>query len=270
MSSAPTGHRARKRFGQNFLRDAGVIDRILRAIQPSAEDALIEIGPGQGALTAPLAASGATLTLVELDRDLAAELDRQFAGREAIDVVQADALKTDFERFYPGKPLRIVGNLPYNISMPLMFHLLGQPRIKDMHFMLQKEVVDRLAAAPNTRAYGRLGLMTQYYCAVEALFEVPPEAFSPRPKVMSAVVRLTPHRTLPYPADDPGLLQAVLRDAFNQRRKTLRNALRNHASVEQLSALGVDPGARPETLSLADFVNIANAASRRDPATHTR
>lgn len=269
MSSPPTEHRARKRFGQNFLRDAGVIDRILRAIQPAPGDAVIEIGPGQGALTEPLAASGAALTLVELDRDLAAILRQQFAGREAVDIVQADALKTDFGRFYPGKALRIVGNLPYNISTPLMFHLLGHQRIKDMHFMLQKEVVDRLAAAPNTRAYGRLGLMTQYYCEVEALFEVPPEAFSPRPKVTSAVVRLTPHPTLPYPADDIGQLQAVLRAAFNQRRKTLRNALRSLASAEQLSALGVDPGARPETLNLADFVNIANAASRRDPATHT-
>ncbi|MBB3048129.1 16S rRNA (adenine1518-N6/adenine1519-N6)-dimethyltransferase [Litorivivens lipolytica] len=255
-----TEHRARKRFGQNFLRDQGIIDRIGRAIRPQASDALVEIGPGQGALTEQLVASGAPLTLVELDRDLIPILEGQFSGHEHVTLLQADALKTDFASLYPEQKLRIVGNLPYNISTPLIFHLLAQHgRVKDMHFMLQKEVVDRLAAKPNTKAYGRLSVMTQYYCQVESLFEVPPEAFTPRPKVTSAVVRLTPFDPLPCPANNAEHLQALVRDAFNQRRKTLRNGLKTQASAEQIEAAGVDPGTRPETLELADFVRLSNA-----------
>lgn len=259
MSQYPE-HRARKRFGQNFLRDSGIIDRIHRSVRPQADDAVVEIGPGQGALTEQLATSGAALTLVELDRDLVALLELQLEKYPHVDIIQADALKTDFGALHPGKPLRIIGNLPYNISTPLVFHLLSfHGRIRDMHFMLQKEVVDRLAATPNTKAYGRLSLMTQYYCEVEPLFDVPPEAFSPRPKVQSAVVRLTPHAALPHPANDVAHLQAVLRSAFNQRRKTLRNALKQVADAGQLEAVGINPGARPETLSLGDYVRIANA-----------
>ena len=261
MSNYPE-HRARKRFGQNFLRDGGIIDRIHRAVRPQSGDAVVEIGPGQGALTEHLASSGADLTLVELDRDLVAILELQLEKHPHVCIIQADALKTDFGALHPDKPLRIIGNLPYNISTPLIFHLLSfHGRIADMHFMLQKEVVDRLAAKPNTKAYGRLSLMTQYYCEVESLFDVPPEAFSPRPKVQSAVVRLRPHATLPCAADDVSHLQAVLRAAFNQRRKTLRNALRTIASAEQLDAVGIDPGARPETLALSDYVRIANATA---------
>lgn len=261
MSHFPE-HRARKRFGQNFLRDSGIIDRIHRSVRPQPDDAVVEIGPGQGALTEQLARSGAALTLVELDRDLVAILELQLKQHPHVDIIQADALKTDFGALHPGKPLRIIGNLPYNISTPLIFHLLSfHGRIKDMHFMLQKEVVDRLAARPSTKAYGRLSLMTQYYCEVEPLFDVPPEAFSPRPKVQSAVVRLTPHAALPFAADDVSHLQAVLRSAFNQRRKTLRNALKHIADAGQLEALDINPGARPETLALADYVRIANATA---------
>lgn len=261
MSNFPE-HRARKRFGQNFLRDGGVIDQIHRSVRPQPDDALIEIGPGQGAITGYLAESGADLTLIELDRDLVAILELQLAKYSHINIIQADALKTDFGALQPGKPLRIIGNLPYNISTPLIFHLLSfHGRVKDMHFMLQKEVVDRLAAQPNSKAYGRLSLMTQYYCQVESLFDVPPEAFSPRPKVQSAVVRLTPHAELPFPASDVKHLQDVVRNAFNQRRKTLRNALKNTVDAEQLEALGINPGARPETLALADYVRIANATA---------
>lgn len=255
-----TEHRARKRFGQNFLRDTGIIDRIIRAIRPNPGQALIEIGPGQGALTAHLAQSGADLTLVELDRDLIPILEGQFSSSPNVHLIQADALKTDFSAFYPDRRLRVVGNLPYNISTPLIFHLLAQhTRVQDMHFMLQKEVVDRLAAAPNTKAYGRLSVMTQYYCRVEPLFEVPPEAFTPRPKVTSAVVKLTPYEQLPFPAQDATLLQRMVRDAFNQRRKTLRNALKALATPEQIVAAGIDPAARPETLALQDFVTLANS-----------
>lgn len=259
-------HRARKRFGQNFLRDGGIIDRIHRAVRPQPGDAVVEIGPGQGALTGQLAESGAELTLVELDRDLVSILQRQLAQHPHVEIIQADALKTDFGALHPDKPLRIIGNLPYNISTPLIFHLLSfHGRIRDMHFMLQKEVVDRLAAQANTKAYGRLSLMTQYYCEVEPLFDVPPEAFSPRPKVQSAVVRLTPHTSLPIAADDVGHLQVVLREAFNQRRKTLRNALRNIIDAGQLEALDINPGARPETLALSDYVRIANATAAKAP-----
>lgn len=260
-----TEHRARKRFGQNFLRDTGIIDRIVRAIQPQPGDALIEIGPGQGALTRQLASSGAPLTLVELDRDLIPILRSQLAAYDNVTLIQADALKTDFSAFYPEKRLRVVGNLPYNISTPLIFHLLAQhARIRDMHFMLQKEVVDRLAASPNNKAYGRLSIMTQYFCEVEPLFEVPPEAFTPRPKVTSAVVRLTPFEQLPCPAKSVSQLQTVVREAFNQRRKTLRNGLKMLATPDQISAAGVDPAARPETLSLADFVRLSNTIEAAD------
>ena len=260
-----TEHRARKRFGQNFLRDSGIIDRIIRAIRPQPGQALIEIGPGQGALTTHLVASGADLTLVELDRDLIPILEGQFSNSPNVNLIQADALKTDFSAFYPDRRLRVVGNLPYNISTPLIFHLLAQhERVQDMHFMLQKEVVDRLAAAPNTKAYGRLSVMTLYYCRVEALFEVPPEAFTPRPKVTSAVVKLTPYEQLPFPAQDATLLQRMVRDAFNQRRKTLRNALKALATPEQIVAAGIDPTARAETLALQDFVTLANSLPRAE------
>ncbi len=256
-------HRARKRFGQNFLHDRGIIQAIVRAVSPRAGQRLLEIGPGQGAITAELLASGCQLDVIELDRDLLPILQEKFGALDNFQLHEGDALKFDIAGLAGTAPLRVVGNLPYNISTPLIFHLLNaQGSIQDMHFMLQKEVVDRLAAGPGSKTYGRLGIMAQYYCQVEALFDVPPESFSPRPKVMSSIVRLTPHDQLPHPAEDVDTLHRVLREAFNMRRKTLRNNLKNSISDEQLIALDIDPGTRPERLELADFVNIANFIHR--------
>lgn len=253
-------HRARKRFGQNFLHDQGVIRRIVSAIQPTPKHRLLEIGPGQGAITEELLESGCDLSVIELDRDLLPLLEEKFSSKSNFHLFQGDALKFDIQTLAGKDKLRVVGNLPYNISTPLIFHLLAQQSsIADMHFMLQKEVVERLAAASGSKAYGRLGIMAQYYCQVERLFDVPPEAFSPQPKVQSAIVRLTPHQTLPHPAKDVAQLQKVLRSAFNQRRKTLRNNLKELISSDGLDKLGIDPGLRPERLELADFVAIANS-----------
>ncbi|MBD2858619.1 16S rRNA (adenine(1518)-N(6)/adenine(1519)-N(6))-dimethyltransferase RsmA [Spongiibacter sp. KMU-158] len=257
-----TEHRARKRFGQNFLQDHGIINRIVRSIRPGEHEHLLEIGPGQGAITEEILRSGCQLDVIELDRDLVPILQGKFGALPNFHLHQGDALRFDFSEIAKDKPLRVVGNLPYNISTPLIFHLLSQHElISDMHFMLQKEVVDRLAADPGSKAWGRLGIMAQYYCRVESLFDVPPEAFTPRPKVQSAIVRLVPHKELPHPVDDVELLQRVLREAFNQRRKTLRNNLKPLISAEQLEAIGINPGERPEKLSLADFVAITQVVA---------
>jgi len=259
-NSAP-GHRARKRFGQNFLHDAGVIHRIARSIGASAKDHLVEIGPGQGALTNEILDGGCQLDAVELDRDLIPILQQRFADEPNFTLHQGDALNFDFGSLkHSDEKLRVVGNLPYNISTPLIFHLLSQQQlIQDMHFMLQLEVVNRLAAQPGSKTYGRLSVMAQYYCQISSLFEVPPEAFDPIPKVQSAIVRLTPHATLPHRANNVKTLQTLLRTAFNLRRKTLRNSLKTLIDAEQLEALDVNPTARPETLSLAQFVRISDA-----------
>ena len=257
-----TEHRARKRFGQNFLHDQAIIHRIVRAIRPQAGETLLEIGPGQGALTGELLATGCELFALELDRDLVEILRHTFSAEPRFHLRQGDALKFALAEVAKDARLRVVGNLPYNISTPLIFHLLAQrEHIVDMHFMLQKEVVDRLAAAPGNKDYGRLGIMTQYHCRVEPLLDVPPHAFSPQPKVQSAVVRLTPHATPPFAAKSVENLQQIVRAAFNQRRKTLRNALQTLLSAEQISACGIDPGARPETLALPQFVALANCVN---------
>lgn len=256
-------HQARKRFGQNFLHDQGVISRIVSSINPSADDHLVEIGPGQGALTRPLAASGAWLDCVELDRDLAAYLQREFAGSSRVTIYQHDILKFDLHQLTtsPGQ-LRIIGNLPYNISTPVLFSLLQQHSlIRDMTFMLQLEVVQRMAANASEKNYGRLSLMLQYYCEVIHLFNVPSAAFTPRPKVSSAIVKLVPHRQFPVQAKDPAWLQVVIRTAFNQRRKTLKNSLKAIISEEVLNSLPIDGSLRPENLTLADYVIISDAAS---------
>src|SRR5690606_4012868 len=221
-------HRARKRFGQNFLVDHGIIRDIVRAIHPRAHDHIVEIGPGKGAITQLLADSCENLSVIELDRDLVPWLKVRFEHHPNFQLFQADALAFDFAQLtQPDRRLRIVGNLPYNISTPLIFHLLSySDTVLDMHFMLQKEVVKRMAASAGDSAYGRLGIMVQYYCAVEELFEVPPTAFDPAPKVDSAIVRLTPHRQLPYPANNVRVLEKLVNLAFQQRRKTLRNALK--------------------------------------------
>ncbi|AQU83308.1 MULTISPECIES: 16S rRNA (adenine(1518)-N(6)/adenine(1519)-N(6))-dimethyltransferase RsmA [unclassified Halomonas] len=260
MSQVPQQHRARKRFGQNFLRDLGIISRIVRSIGPRDGDRLVEIGPGQGALTAPLLEATGKLEVIELDRDLIPGLRVQFFNYPEFVIHEGDALKFDFAALKgDGPALRVVGNLPYNISTPLIVHLLTMGNaIADMHFMLQKEVVERLAAEPGSTDWGRLSVMAQYYCHVDQLFIVPPEAFVPRPKVDSAIVRLTPHDSLPHTADDPALLFELVKLAFGQRRKTLRNNLKGRVSVETLEALGIDPVRRPQTLSVEEYVTIAN------------
>ncbi|WP_421683510.1 16S rRNA (adenine(1518)-N(6)/adenine(1519)-N(6))-dimethyltransferase RsmA [Stutzerimonas urumqiensis] len=260
-------HRARKRFGQNFLHDAGVIHRILRAIHPKAGEHLIEIGPGQGALTEGLLDSGSKLDVIELDLDLVPLLRERFGDREGWSLHQGDALKFDFARLSDRpRSLRVVGNLPYNISTPLIFHLLSHAEhIHDMHFMLQKEVVERLAAQPGGGDWGRLSIMVQYHCRVEHLFNVGPGAFNPAPKVDSAIVRLVPHAQLPHPAQDVRQLERVVREAFNQRRKTLRNTLKGLLDAAAIESAGVDGSLRPEQLDLAAFVRLADQLASRTP-----
>jgi len=257
-------HQARKRFGQNFLHDRTVIDRAIAAIRPDEHDHVLEIGPGQGALTDSLARLAGRLDCVELDRDLAAFLERRFAGRDTVRVIQGDILRFDLAALNPAPhALRVIGNLPYNISTPVLFHLLGYHElIRDMTFMLQLEVVQRMAAGPGDKNYGRLSLMLQYYCAVEHLFNVPSAAFIPRPRVSSAIVRLIPHREFAVRAADAKMLEAVIRAAFNQRRKTLKNSLKGLMSEVALRELPVDAGLRPENLSLSEFVAISDALTR--------
>jgi 16S rRNA (adenine1518-N6/adenine1519-N6)-dimethyltransferase len=261
MKKSAPGHQARKRFGQNFLQDSGVIHRIIRAISPKTGEHLVEIGPGLGALTEELLAAAGELDVIELDKDLIPILRTQFFSyEERLRIHQGDALKFDFDSLCTDqRPLRVVGNLPYNISTPLIFHLLSYSRqIHDMHFMLQKEVVERMAAQPGDSAYGRLGIMTQYHCQVSNLFHVPPEAFHPQPKVDSAIVRLQPYAEPPIPARDTSHLALIVRTAFGQRRKTLRNTLKSLLTSEQIEATGVDPTIRAERISLADFVQLSD------------
>lgn len=254
------GHQPRKRFGQNFLHDPHVIDNIVRAVRPQPTDTLVEIGPGLGAITGQLVDQVGQMAVVELDRDLIPHLKISFATRKNFHIYEGDALKFDFSRIVQelgGERLRIVGNLPYNISTPLLFHLLEfRHLVADMHFMLQKEVVDRLAAGVGDPAYGRLGIMMQYHCAVEPLFLVPPTAFDPPPKVDSAIVRLIPHRQLPVTTRDPVRLGRLVTQAFNQRRKTLRNALKTVADSPLLTEVGIDPDLRPEQISLTQYVAL--------------
>ncbi|WP_421866410.1 16S rRNA (adenine(1518)-N(6)/adenine(1519)-N(6))-dimethyltransferase RsmA [Motiliproteus sp.] len=264
MKQSPLGHQARKRFGQNFLQNPGVIRRIIRAIHPKPGQHLVEIGPGLGALTEELLAAAGELDVVELDRDLIPILRTQFFRYEQnFRIHEADALKFDFGQLATDeRPLRVVGNLPYNISTPLIFHLLSHSGlIEDMYFMLQKEVVERLAAQPGESAYGRLSIMAQYYCEVSNLFLVGPEAFHPKPKVDSAIVKLKPYPTPPHLADNPKDFETLVRTAFTQRRKTLRNNLKQLLPVELIEAVGIDPGIRPERISLPEFVTLANRYS---------
>lgn len=261
-------HRARKRFGQHFLSDAGIIDRLVRSVAPAAGQTLVEIGPGQGALTFPLLDEVEHLQVVELDRDLIDLLRRRVAP-ERLTIHQSDALRFDFAALASEGPLRVVGNLPYNISTPLIFHLLAQAgAIRDMTFMLQKEVVERLTAEPGSKDYGRLSVMVQYHCQADYLFFVPPSAFQPPPKVDSAVVRLTPYPTPPWPARDPAWLARLVTQAFSQRRKAIRNSLKRLVDPQTLAGVGIDPGLRPDHVSVANYVALANATQEqqeRDP-----
>jgi 16S rRNA (adenine1518-N6/adenine1519-N6)-dimethyltransferase len=254
-------HRPRKRYGQNFLVDREIVAKILALIDPKPEDRIVEIGPGLGALTEPLLQRLPSLDVVEIDRDLAGTLAQRFP-EDRLRIHVGDALAFDFCAL--GLDLRVVGNLPYNISTPLLFHLAASARcVRDCHFMLQREVVQRMAAEPGGKEYGRLTVMLQYRFRVEKLLRVPAGAFNPAPQVESAFVRLTPYRELPSVAADENLFAEVVRAAFTQRRKTLRNALRDHASADELSGLGIDPGLRPERLSVTQFVRIANAVTAR-------
>jgi 16S rRNA (adenine1518-N6/adenine1519-N6)-dimethyltransferase len=252
--------RARKRFGQHFLHDPAVIGRIVAAIDPRPGDALVEIGPGQGALTLPLLRRCHRLRAIEIDRDLAAALAQAAHGLGELEILALDVLTVDFAALRGSGPrLRLVGNLPYNISTPILFHLLGaRAAIADMHFMLQKEVVERMAASPGSGAYGRLTVMLAPHCSVRPLFDVGPGAFRPAPKVTSSVVRLVPHRAPPFAVHDDAAFARVVAAAFSQRRKTLRNALRTVVPAGLLDELGIDPGLRPERLAPADYAAIAN------------
>ncbi|MRT12060.1 dimethyladenosine transferase [Buttiauxella brennerae ATCC 51605] len=255
------GHLARKRFGQNFLNDQFVIDSIVSAINPLKGQAMVEIGPGLGALTEPVGERLDEMTVIELDRDLAARLQTHPFLAPKLTIYQQDAMTMDFGELSQkiGKPLRVFGNLPYNISTPLMFHLFSYTdAIADMHFMLQKEVVNRLVAGPNCKAYGRLSVMAQYYCNVIPVLEVPPTAFTPAPKVDSAVVRLVPHATIPNPVKELRVLSRITTEAFNKRRKTIRNSLGHLFSPEVMAELGIDATLRAENISVAQYCKLAN------------
>ena len=256
------GHFARKRFGQNFLHDNYIIESIVAAIQPKQGEALVEIGPGLAALTVPVSKLVDHLTVIEIDRDLASRLVENPFLQNKISVIEQDALNFDFNQLSDtlGQPLRVFGNLPYNISTPLMFHLFEYaPIITDMHFMLQKEVVKRLVAAPNSKDYGRLSVMAQYYCQIIPVLEVPPTSFKPAPKVDSAVVKLIPYKQKPYIVNDIKILSRITTEAFNQRRKTIRNSLGNLFTAEQIDELGIDPNLRAENLTVEQYCLLTNA-----------
>ncbi len=251
---------AKKQLGQHFLADRHYIDKIVMAVNPKDGDRLVEIGPGQGAITLPLLRVHPTLTVIEFDRDLIAPLTAAAEPLGDLTIVRGDVLRVDFTALAAGEPIRLVGNLPYNISSPILFHALEHAAVvRDMHFMLQKEVVDRMAAGPGSKVYGRLSVMLQAYCQVTSLFVVPPGAFRPPPKVDSAVVRLVPRDPASVNINDHKRFAEVVKAAFGQRRKTLRNALNNVVTAEQFAAAGVRPDARAEQLDVAEFIALANA-----------
>lgn len=254
-------HRPRKRFGQHFLHDETAINDIVAAIAPQPGDTMVEIGPGQGAITGPLLRRLGRLHAIEIDRDLIPALERRFAQDGDLTIHAADALRFDIGTLSPaGGRLRVVGNLPYNISTPLIFHLLASSSaVADMHFLLQKEVVDRIAAAPGGGAYGRLSVMAQYRCHCEKLFGVASAAFSPPPKVESALLRLKPYSRPPIAVNNEQRFARIVSEAFSQRRKTIKNNLKKMLTVEAIEGAGVDPNLRPEKLSLAQFAALANA-----------
>ncbi|ELA08529.1 16S ribosomal RNA methyltransferase KsgA/Dim1 family protein [Moraxella macacae 0408225] len=265
-------HQPKKRFGQNFLHDQSVISQIIDRIHCQKDDLMLEIGPGLGAITEPLLTQVEKLTVIEIDTDLADNLRIQIGANSNnnLTIIKANAMEVDYRQLFAtiagsaDKKMRIVGNLPYNISTPLLFHLLTfSDVIQDMHFMLQKEVVDRITAQVNCREYGRLSVMMQYFCQTDYLLTVPNGAFHPAPKVTSAVFRLTPYQQKPITANDEKLFALVVREAFNHRRKTLRAIFKKHALLPPISEQNlldwqINPMARPETLSVADFVKLSN------------
>jgi 16S rRNA (adenine1518-N6/adenine1519-N6)-dimethyltransferase len=248
---------ARKRFGQHFLTSSDTIERIVSAIAPQQGDSIVEIGPGHAAITAPLANAATTLHAIEFDRDLVAKLNRQFQDRPNVIIHEADALRFDFSTL--GDKLRIVGNLPYNISTPLLFHLLTfKKNVIDMHFMLQKEVVDRMSATPGSKDYGRLTVMLGCQLEIVPLFDVPPDAFTPAPKVISSVVRMRPLPNERFDIQDAHKLEEIVKQAFSRRRKTLRNALKGLASESEIEAAGLVQGKRPEQIPVDGWIRLAN------------
>ena len=267
-SSSPSHHvqsdgfaaKAKKHLGQNFLHEQSIIDKIVQAVNPKSGDRLVEIGPGQGAITFPLLDRHGELTVIEFDRDLIAPLTEAARSHGDLTVVHRDVLKVDFGALADGGRIRLVGNLPYNLSSPILFHALDHAAsISDMTFMLQKEVVERMASGPGSKVYGRLSVMLQAYCTVTPLFTVPPEAFRPAPKVDSAVVRLVPLPPESIAVRDRGSFERVVRDAFGQRRKTLRNALSKLCDAGAIEAAGIRPDARAEQIEVGDFIRLANS-----------
>lgn len=251
-------HKPQKRFGQNFLQNQAIINHIINSAHLMPNDNVIEIGPGLGALTQILLKNLNSLTAIEIDKNLINDLLRLDNAQQKLHIIHADVLTIDFSQF--GKNLRIIGNLPYNISTPLIFHLLQfLDEIDDMHFMLQKEVVERLAAKPNSKQYGRLSIMVQYFCEVEHLFNIAPENFYPVPKVDSALMRLTPYKTSPFDKIDSKALESLLVQAFSMRRKTLANNLKSLISASELNTLGINPKHRPEEISIKDYVKIVKS-----------
>ena len=249
----------KKNLGQHFLSDRSYIDRIVMVVNPKPGDRLVEIGPGQGAITFPLLKKHGELTVIEFDRDLITPLMEAAEGVGRLTIIHKDVLQVDFSKLAGDEgPLRLVGNLPYNISSPILFHALEHAgAVRDMHFMLQKEVVDRMASGPGSKVYGRLSVMLQAYCTVTSLFDVPPGAFRPPPKVDSAVVRLVPLPAAQIGIADPALFERIVRDAFGQRRKTLRNALQQVCTGPDIEAAGLRPDARAEQLEVAEFKQLA-------------
>lgn len=261
-------HVAKKRFGQNFLTDQAIINSLVDAISPKSDEVIVEIGPGLGALTKPLLKKINHLHVVEIDRDIVSWMQNEYA-KNTVTIHNVDALKFDFGGL--GKHIRVVGNLPYNISTPILFHLLENlPSIFDMHFMLQKEVVERMVAQPSTPAYGRLSVMLQYYLQMEYLFTVPPEAFDPAPKVESAFVRCIPYANSPFVAKDIALFAKIVLAAFSQRRKTIRNTLKeyltddDYAKINEQAQIKIGSQLRAENLSVKDFVTISNYLSHKN------
>ncbi|MCY4285831.1 MAG: 16S rRNA (adenine(1518)-N(6)/adenine(1519)-N(6))-dimethyltransferase RsmA [Thiotrichales bacterium] len=264
---ARDGH-PRRRFAQHFLHDQAVIRRIIDAVAPGPDDLIVEVGPGRGALTFPMLASGCELHAIEIDRDLAARLRSQTPHHPNLTVHEADALDFDLDRIAPPpRRFRVIGNLPYNISTPLLFRFLASlPRITDMHLMLQKEVVERMASVPGTREYGRLSVMVQLDCEVERVIRAGPGAFHPAPRVESAVVRLRPRPHIALDHARRRRLETIVRACFSKRRKTLRNALRGICDERLIAAAGLDPRVRPEILSVGDFIDLARASVDRGDA----
>jgi 16S rRNA (adenine1518-N6/adenine1519-N6)-dimethyltransferase len=253
-------HRAKKRFGQNFLVDSNVIDNIIYSINPQPDDHIIEIGPGLGALTQPLLKTLNRLDVIELDRDVIPELNK-LNSNERLHIHNIDVLVFDFTEFeqsnFEQQQLRIIGNLPYNISTAVLFHLIKHRNIiKDLHFMLQKEVVERIAATTGSHDYGRLSVMMQLYFRISPLFSVAPQCFRPVPKVESAIVRLTPKTELLIDVNEHDAFADLVRQAFSQRRKTIKNTLKGLCDIKQMDAAGIDPGKRPQELAVDDYIRL--------------